>query len=193
MIYSYHSGDYYIGSSCDIYKRKKRHISHLNNNKHCNIYLQRLYNKHGIDKLKFIIIEEINNTKELKLLEQLYIDTLKPKININKNSTGGDMILNHPFKEEIRKRQIEGTRAISNSKIMKKKRSENAKILYPLGPMHNKKHSQKTKENMRKSRGENIIINNVLYNSYREAEEILKIDRKKLKNLYNSNQLVLGI
>jgi hypothetical protein len=37
------------------------------------------------------------------------------------------------------------------------------------------------------------IINNVLYNSYREAEEILKIDRKKLKNLYNSNQLVLGI
>ncbi len=193
MIYSYSSGDYYIGSSSDIENRKKRHISHLNNNKHCNIYLQRLFNKYGIDKLKFIIIEEINNIEELRSLEQLYIDTLKPKININKNSTGGDMIENHPYKEEIRKKQIEGTREIANSKQMKKIRSENAKKLYPSGPMYNKKHSQSTKENMRKLRGESIVINNVLYNSYREAGEVLKINRKKLKNLYNLNQLILEI
>lgn len=193
MIYSYSSGDYYIGSSSDIENRKKRHISHLNNNKHCNIYLQRLFNKYGIDKLKFIIIEEINNIEELRSLEQLYIDTLKPKININKNSTGGDMIENHPYKEEIRKKQIEGTREIANSKQMKKIRSENAKKLYPSRPMYNKKHSQSTKENMRKLRGESIVINNVLYNSYREAGEVLKINRKKLKNLYNLNQLILEI
>lgn len=68
----------YIGSSKNIYKRWKTHISRLKYNKHCNSYLQSAWNKYGEDNFEFSILEEVNNLDELKNLEQYYIDTLQP-------------------------------------------------------------------------------------------------------------------
>lgn len=180
MIFSYNTGNFYIGSSNNIEIRKKKHLLHLLNKKHCNTYLQNLYNKYGEDFLKFYIIEEVQDKNNLRKIEQTYIDILKPKININKYATGGDMISNHPDKDNIRKKQIEGTRRVSQSDEMRKIRSKNAKKLRPFGFMNGKNHSEKSKLKMRVSRGEKVIINNIVYNSYREAEEKTGMDRRTL-------------
>lgn len=48
---------YYIGYSKDVIKRFKRHVDTLKTKKHQNVVLQRAYNKYGIDKFSFEIIE----------------------------------------------------------------------------------------------------------------------------------------
>lgn len=71
----------YIGSAIDFKSRKRQHLHYLKNNKHQNIHLQRLFNKHD----DFLI--EIVEYCEPSLLiqrEQYYIDTLSPEINILK-------------------------------------------------------------------------------------------------------------
>jgi len=50
----------YIGQSKDIFIRLRSHKSSLKSNIHFNIYLQRSYNKHGIDNFIFEILEECN-------------------------------------------------------------------------------------------------------------------------------------
>lgn len=71
----------YIGSSINIHKRWKQHISALKHNKHKNFLLQRIYNKGGNDSLNFYIIEECNKENLIKR-EQYYIDTYKPYCNL---------------------------------------------------------------------------------------------------------------
>lgn len=76
----------YIGSAIKFYNRFHIHKTHLENNKHHSIYLQRAYLKYGAAAFEFQIIEVIENpTKELlETREQFYIDTLKPHYNIRK-------------------------------------------------------------------------------------------------------------
>ena len=64
-IYSNKSGKRYIGSSKDIEKRWKTHISQLKNRNHHNYYLQLEYDRYGEDNLHFSIIKIIENEKML--------------------------------------------------------------------------------------------------------------------------------
>ena len=66
----------YIGSSNNIKRRWRQHISLLNNNKHHSIKLQRAWNKYGQDNFKFEILEECE-VEKLLYLEQFYIDKYK--------------------------------------------------------------------------------------------------------------------
>ena len=59
------TGDFYIGSAVNLNSRISIHKSTLKNNVHHNIILQRIYNKYGLDKLSFEVIEYINNKKDL--------------------------------------------------------------------------------------------------------------------------------
>lgn len=63
----------YIGSAINISLRWKRHKRDLTNSKHHSTFLQRHFNKYGIDDLEFSIIElcEIDNLIER---EQFYLD-----------------------------------------------------------------------------------------------------------------------
>lgn len=74
----------YIGSTVNFNKRKREHFSSLNENKHCNKYLQRSFNKHGEENFKFEILEVIEDKNKLIEREQHYLDTLKPQFNICK-------------------------------------------------------------------------------------------------------------
>lgn len=159
---------FYIGSSVNIYSRWKRHLNQLKNKNHCNFWLQKIYDKYGEKNLLFEVIEECANLKEK---EQYYIDTLNPKININKCSTGGDMISNHPLKKQIRKKQLENTRKAAKSELLKQKRKENAKKQKPNGPMAGLKHSLATKNKMSQKRGTKIQIDGITFNSLRKASE----------------------
>jgi len=68
---------FYIGSSIDINRRLKTHISLLKNNKHSNPYLQRAWNKHGVQNFKYEIIETIYDIKQLSIREKYWLDSTK--------------------------------------------------------------------------------------------------------------------
>lgn len=56
----------YIGSSKNIYNRVKRHKNLLKNNTHDNTYIQRSYNKYGLNNFIFFIIEECDISELLE-------------------------------------------------------------------------------------------------------------------------------
>lgn len=73
--------DFYIGSAMHFYNRKSKHITSLRNGTHNNKHLLHAFNKYGEDKFKFFLIEECPK-ENLPVLEQKYIDELKPHYNI---------------------------------------------------------------------------------------------------------------
>lgn len=74
------TNDFYIGSSCQIKKRKYVHFYQLVKNIHNNTYLQNTFNKYGVDNFKFEVIEECS--KDILLIkEQYYINALNPVYN----------------------------------------------------------------------------------------------------------------
>lgn len=76
---------FYIGSAVNLKARWNVHLCDLRKNRHCNIYLQRSYNKYGEELLKFEILEYCELDILLKV-EQKYIDQLKPDYNICKTA-----------------------------------------------------------------------------------------------------------
>ena len=67
------NGKFYFGSSVNIEKRLNSHKSMLKRNKHENPFLQSSYNKHGVEKFSFDIVE-ITDKENLLILEQQYLD-----------------------------------------------------------------------------------------------------------------------
>ena len=70
------NGKYYVGSSNNIIRRWTEHKLELSKNRHNNDYLQKSYNKHGINDFDFIIIEKVSVDKLIET-EQKYLDTAK--------------------------------------------------------------------------------------------------------------------
>jgi group I intron endonuclease len=178
---------FYIGSSINIEKRFIRHIQQLKNKMHSNLNLQKLYDEYGEMDLHLEVLEILENKKFIFQIEQWYLDNLKPSLNINLNACGGDMISNHPNKLEIRKRQIEGTRKVAATKQLRLKRSFNAKKLHPNGPMHNKNHKDETLKKFKEQRGIKILIDDVIYFSFRQAEKETGICRRKISKCIKNN------
>ena len=73
--------DFYIGSAIHFYNRKSKHLGTLRNGTHNNKHLLNAFRKYGEDKFKFFLIEECCKD-QLPILEQKYIDELKPHYNI---------------------------------------------------------------------------------------------------------------
>jgi group I intron endonuclease len=72
---------FYIGSSIEIDYRMRAHISMLRKNKHKNKHLQAAFNKYRENNFIIECIEACPDTTtqdEIILLEQKYLDTLKP-------------------------------------------------------------------------------------------------------------------
>jgi len=91
---------YYLGSTKEIKKRSLRHFNELRKNKHHCIHLQRAFNKYGEDNFKIEVIFECEDykNKEQELLDSLCFSNL---YNISKSASGGDLISNHPNKDEL--------------------------------------------------------------------------------------------
>ena len=95
------TGDFYIGSSKNVKKRWADHKvpstwkQHLNN----PMYLD--FQKYGLDKFKFQVIEEVEEAS-LKEVEQKLIETLNPTYN-NNNAKGLDVERYKEWQEEYRK------------------------------------------------------------------------------------------
>lgn len=80
------TGDKYIGSSINLFKRRREHFYQLKTKVHGNIRLQVSYEKHGKDNFIFYVIEPVEDKHKLIEREQHYIDLLKPKYNICKKA-----------------------------------------------------------------------------------------------------------
>lgn len=93
---------YYVGSSKDIEKRLKRHFNELAKGSHHNIFLQRIYNKHGLTYFESGIFEE---TEMLFEREKYYID-LYGNLNIG-SVGGGDNLTRNPNRADIIRRMTE--------------------------------------------------------------------------------------
>jgi group I intron endonuclease len=74
----------YVGSAINLNKRYNNHLSDLRKNRHCNAIMQRSYNKYGIDKFIFEVLEIVDNKNKLINIEQYYIDKLNQNMNILK-------------------------------------------------------------------------------------------------------------
>lgn len=74
----------YIGSSKNLYNRRKTHFSKLRLNYFYNKTLQKDFNEYGENNFKFEILEIINNINNLINREQYWIDFLKPEYNTSK-------------------------------------------------------------------------------------------------------------
>jgi len=65
---------YYVGSSSRLRKRKHEHFKDLENNKHCNDYLQNAYNKHGKENFKWEVIEHVAPSEDVKEFKKRLLD-----------------------------------------------------------------------------------------------------------------------
>lgn len=103
------SGKFYVGSTINVEKRKKRHFSDLKNNRHHCISLQRAYNKYGQDAFDFSAKEVlICDEQQLRILEERYIGYCWKSgklYNTSKKACGGDLITYHPDNQRIREKQ----------------------------------------------------------------------------------------
>ncbi len=128
------NGKIYIGSSSDLKNRWRQHLQSLVKGNHYNAYLQRSWNKYGMENFKFAIIE-ICELKSLIEREQNYIDLFDACRNgYNISPTAGSTlgtILSEEARKNISLRQTgkkrgphseEHKRKISQSETGKKKR-----------------------------------------------------------------------
>ena len=133
MIKNTETNKKYIGSSKNIYKRYKKNLNDLRNNKHHNIHLQRSWNKYGKNFFKLNIIEECE-PNNLIITEQLYLDNIFESdnymnyYNISLYSNGGDNISYHPNKDIIIQKISEASRKRYNNMTIEEKNSYSKSI-----------------------------------------------------------------
>jgi hypothetical protein len=75
------TGDIYIGSSVDAFRRWSDHTRELRSNIHKNILLQTAWNKWGAEEFRFQIIEKVEMRCDLICREQHHLDLLRPAYN----------------------------------------------------------------------------------------------------------------
>lgn len=73
MILNKITGKFYIGSSINVNIRLKHHENALKNNRHCNDYLQKVYNKYTPDDFLFTLLQECEQDQLIQK-EQIWIN-----------------------------------------------------------------------------------------------------------------------
>ena len=122
------NGKFYIGSTCDLARRKRQHLLELIRNAHENKYLQRAFNMHGKDAFKFEDIVICSN-ENLLMYEQLIIDGLKAttrNIGYNLCPIAGSTI-GRKFSEEAKQNMRNARKGLKLSEEHKRKISESLK------------------------------------------------------------------
>jgi len=148
---------FYIGSATNLYKRFGRHLSQLRKNDHFNIKLQNFYNKYGEENLSFELIKIVKESKNLKLIENLYIKYKKPTFNIAK-----DAFSMFHIPKEIRSKNSQKLRGIPLTKEHKDNVSKALKELYSKTDHHNKnkKYDKERRRKMSDAQEKRVLAGN---------------------------------
>lgn len=161
------NGKVYIGSSNKITDRKNLHFSLLRRRKHHSIFLQRVYDKYGINNLDFFVLEYVEENK-LITREQYWIDCFNSsnnKYGYNIQPKAGRttpwIYKRHhsdETKEKLRKanlgqkRSLETKKKISLSKIGFVITEENKQKRLDTRKRNGYRHSEITKEKIRQTK-----------------------------------------
>lgn len=141
------NGKIYVGSAVDYHRRKRVHLNLLKKGKHHSIKLQNSFNKYGIDKFQFNILELVSNIEDIIEIEQRYLDNLKPDLNIT-HIAGLNSHLGLKRSEETREKI-----RISNTGKPKSEETKDKIRQHNIG----KKQSQETKDKKSKALYKPII------------------------------------
>ena len=69
------NGKIYVGSSINLHVRKLSHFNSLKRNDHANQHLQKAYNKYGLDKFVFEVLEYVE--KDMLLEREQYYQNME--------------------------------------------------------------------------------------------------------------------
>jgi group I intron endonuclease len=134
------TGNQYIGSSKNSYVRKKTHFNLLRRGAHHSIVLQRAFDKHGEDKFKFVVVEEVDANIDLIEREQWWLDNANCSYNITKQALPGK---NRILTEETRAKMRAAKLGVKHPEWRNKQKSINQK-----GKGVGKKRSEEAKKAM---------------------------------------------
>lgn len=108
------TGEYYIGGSRDVDKRRKTHYWKLRNNAHHSYLFQENYNRYGEGSYILEVLAPCKE-KQLRLLEQQYLDAAlakdEPLLNVSRFATAGDLISYNRNRDDIISRMTASVRA----------------------------------------------------------------------------------
>lgn len=148
----------YIGQSKDMHERWRKHISELNHNCHHNDYLQKSWNKYGIDCFNFYVLEycdlKMLDDKEMFYIE-LYNSTNRDfGYNLKSGGQNGGSILS----EESKTKLSESIKKSYDSDLINKRKNDalnqwsnpeiKNKIMGKNNGMYGKHHSEESKKKM---------------------------------------------
>jgi len=103
---------HYVGQASDKLKRFREHKKTLRGNYHCNVLLQRAFNKYGEDKFIFVVLENLLSCDQLNAREQHWIDLLRPEYNL---APVAGSLLGYKHSEEARENMSEAHKGRKHS------------------------------------------------------------------------------
>lgn len=96
-IITLHNNKYYIGSSINIEKRWRDHLSKMRMQKHANTHLQNVYNKYGESDFAFVVLLEMPDAsnieirqKEQEFLDKIFQEDKNNIYNLARDANGGN-------------------------------------------------------------------------------------------------------
>ena len=130
----------YVGSTKNSYIRKRNHFNLLRKEKHHSIVLQRAFDKHGEDKFKFIVLEEVDDNTNLIEREQWWLDNANCSYNISKTAIANKgRVISEETREKLRKAHL----GVKHPEWRRKQKSE-----YQKGRGIGRKYSEESKKKM---------------------------------------------
>jgi len=127
------NGDEYIGSAMNLYRRWELHKSQLRMGRHHSKYMQRVFDKYGLDAFEFEIIEHLpippgwtnlQAKDRLIPIEQEWLDERQPAMN---GSKVAGSLLGYKHSEETRRKISESQKGRKHTPETRAKMSESAK------------------------------------------------------------------
>ncbi len=192
---------FYIGSCSSItflYERLVHHREDLLKNRHCNNYLQRSFNKYGIENFYFEIIE-ICKPHECIIREQWWMDKLQPHYNLCKiagSSFGVKLTQETKDKISIANKKWALTEEgifwrNETSKRCKGKKLSKETIDKIIKGLTGRKHTNETKAKMSANISKKIknLDTGEIYGSLKDASEKLNINYTYLSGILKDKTL----
>lgn len=143
------NGHFYIGQSCEYFKRFWRHINDMRKLRHDNARMQRCFNKYGEESFSIEVLEWCSSS-ELNLLEQQWIDKCFDDVkcmNLNRNAVKPPNPIGRIMSEETKAKISRANKGLSRSDDFKQQMSKlHQGNQYWVGKTHSEATKQKIRE-----------------------------------------------
>lgn len=185
----------YVGSSQNLYIRKREHFYTLSKGIHRNKHLQNAFNSYGKENLVFEIIEFCDIRDQINI-EQYWIDTIQKYTNIYNIQPIADKItITEEIKDRMRGKTPwnKGKHGIYSEETLRKMK-ENRNIFGDRNPFYGMKHTQETKDKIQEANGIKVLCKEtgIVYKSLHEAERITGINRTSISRVCHNTQKLAG-